>query len=461
MFPDLASRSILLIFGVALGIRLISMGLSWWLGGVEAFAIEDSTQFLLEAKAYAEAGSLFGFAADGTGIYNPQIMPLAGWLFAWTGVTDVALAWRVILIQHVLDAATCVVIGLTAGLLSPRYALPAGLAAALNPTMIVVSNMMLSDTLCLFFYAILIYAAMRLILRGDERAFPFWQCVALGSLGITGAVFSRYVSLHLSVFLIGLLAVLILCRFGFQARERLGALALTALIAAAAIQPIAWRNFESTGHYSFSLQSGVHLLYWVVPMARDLSGMQPQQEAEREAQNRLQEISNAAGDGFAQSRTMESLGAEMLRETGVGNLLKAWVLGSALNVATPALAINPILRALPHDSFYATPGNGAVGKVFTFLTAAQNQPYGAIVAAMGLATVAWLALCAYGCVPAARTDFFAVLLLFGWCAAVLAVTGPIVSPKYRLPMEPALCVFIGAALSTILHRLRGFQNAVR
>ncbi len=46
-----------------------------------------------------------------------------------------------------------------------------------------------------------------------------------------------------------------------------------------------------------------------------------------------------------------------------------------------------------------------------------------------------------------------VLCLFGlWIAYVLAVDGPMATPKYRLPIEPALMVLTGAGLSVLLRR---------
>ena len=47
----------------------------------------------------------------------------------------------------------------------------------------------------------------------------------------------------------------------------------------------------------------------------------------------------------------------------------------------------------------------------------------------------------------------AVLCLFGlWIAYVLAVDGPVASPKYRLPIEAVLMVLAGAGLSVLIRR---------
>jgi hypothetical protein len=37
-----------------------------------------------------------------------------------------------------------------------------------------------------------------------------------------------------------------------------------------------------------------------------------------------------------------------------------------------------------------------------------------------------------------------LLLLFFWVLFILAVSGPVASPRYRLPIEPALMVLAGA-----------------
>ena len=49
-----------------------------------------------------------------------------------------------------------------------------------------------------------------------------------------------------------------------------------------------------------------------------------------------------------------------------------------------------------------------------------------------------------------RREHWPPLALFGlWIAFVLAVNGPIATPKYRLPIEPPLMVMTGAGLYTL------------
>ena len=45
-----------------------------------------------------------------------------------------------------------------------------------------------------------------------------------------------------------------------------------------------------------------------------------------------------------------------------------------------------------------------------------------------------------------------LLLLAGWVAYILLLNGPVASPKYRLPIEPALAVLTGAGLAAFGRR---------
>lgn len=455
-----------LIFAAALALRLGVMLASFDAVGFSAFQIEDSLQFMLEARYYLAAGTLTGLSAEGAAVYNPKIMPLAGAAFAFFGAVSPADAVPYILFQNGLDSATCVLVGLIGASLKPQLFVPAGLAAAANPTMIVNANMVLADSLCLFFYTLMLLGAVLLLQRTEDRAMRarLWPAVLLLALGAAGAMYVRFVSLHAAVFLFAALAAAILFRFRALAGRRIAALALAGLAAAVVVQPIALRNQVAHGEYAFSFQSGVHLLYWVVPMARDLSGVQPREAAEAEAQARLTERLGPQAEGldvFERTAAMHELGREMFWETGFWPLAKAWTAGSILNLGIPAVAVSPPVRAIPHASFYDAPGDGAIGKVAGYIAAPENRLYVGVLAAASAAELIWWGLCLIGLARLAIQTPAIALLFVGWVLFFLAVTGPIVSPKYRLPLEPALSVFVAAGICWLLSRFRGSDHAVR
>jgi uncharacterized membrane protein len=71
-----------------------------------------------------------------------------------------------------------------------------------------------------------------------------------------------------------------------------------------------------------------------------------------------------------------------------------------------------------------------------------------IAGAMGVAVVRMIQL--VGFVALIRQASLACVLLFlCWMLYVLAVNGPIAAPKYRLPMEPVLCILTGAGFVAI------------
>jgi hypothetical protein len=49
-----------------------------------------------------------------------------------------------------------------------------------------------------------------------------------------------------------------------------------------------------------------------------------------------------------------------------------------------------------------------------------------------------------------RTEMLPIIVLFAlWCCFTLAVDGPVASPKYRLPLEPALNILTGMGFYSV------------
>ena len=95
----------------------------------------DSRGFLQWVNDYADtirAGTVHGLHWMGP---NISLLPMPSWL--WTAnalLFGAHSALTSVLSQGMVDSATCVLIYAIANSLDPRYALPAGIAAALNPT---------------------------------------------------------------------------------------------------------------------------------------------------------------------------------------------------------------------------------------------------------------------------------------------------------------------------------------
>ena len=83
-------------------------------------------------------------------------------------------------------------------------------------------------------------------------------------------------------------------------------------------------------------------------------------------------------------------------------------------------------------------------KIFNFLFHSDNSLYAWILLTgiCGVAAIRIIQL--VGAFVLLRINLAGLLLISGWMAFVLLVNGPVASPKYRLPMEPAFAVLTGA-----------------
>ena len=114
--------------------------------GDAGLLINDSQEYLSLAASGAE---------------QTQVTPLyLLFLSAHMTIFGASPLWPV-LSQCGLDAITCVTIAALASTLDRRLAIPAGLAAAVNPVQIVMAALVLTETLFIFFAALALLANAR------------------------------------------------------------------------------------------------------------------------------------------------------------------------------------------------------------------------------------------------------------------------------------------------------------
>jgi len=156
---------------------------------------------------------------------------------------------------------------------------------------------------------------------------------------------------------------------------------------------------------------------------------------------------------FETSRAASRVALEAIQSYPVSAVVKAWGIGAVLNLAAPALAVDPRLRALPHPSFDAMPDGGLIARAVTFLAAASPAYVAAMVGGLAFSGL-FLILQAYGFVLLARIAPWAAAFAALCVGYFLVVNGPVGSPKYRLPFEPVLIVLAALALCDLRWRLR-------
>jgi hypothetical protein len=179
-----SARALVSLFLVALAMRWVYVITFYAVFGLSGLQGPDSGGYLDTGRKFAEtiaAGKTATWAWLGP---DPALMPL----YTWTMALNAAVAGEsaplsITLVQGLFDSVTCLFIAGIARLIAPRAALLAGYAAAFTPTFIVLSGIVYTDTLFVFFVAASLYTALRwLKAQGLKWALLLGACVtcALG-----------------------------------------------------------------------------------------------------------------------------------------------------------------------------------------------------------------------------------------------------------------------------------------
>jgi hypothetical protein len=425
-----AAHPLTTIFGLALLVRLINVAC---LSGNEAFFAESDTY------AYWALGD----ALAKPGGFRPALssmtdrMPLFPLLLAGVRRAFGDAPRMVALIQAVIDAGTCTAIAALGALISPRVGWLAGILAAFCVTLVVVSSQILTDTLFLFFFTLLLLAGAH-YLRRPTPALALLAGLA-GGLALTTR---PAVAVLLAAAVPLVIAIPLLQRRGF-------ALALVSAIlftvgAAAPIAPMWLRNVIQYGSFGLTSQSGDHLAFWIVPLVAQRADGTPYQATVDRLEARYQQVVAERGlsaetNPFRLAAVKSEIAREEMARLPLVAYAKAWLEGMLVNLGAPALLADPRVRALPKPSFYNTPGASLWQKARAYVFDDPSR-YQVLLVTGIIGMLPFLVLEAVGFVMLARMLPWAAVLAGGVVAYFLLLNGPVATPKYRLPMGPGLIV---------------------
>ena len=437
------ARTLWLVFAGALVIRL-AYTLGLYIGiGAEAFLVEDSIPYLELGKIFASEGDLLR-ETDVAGQFEPEVerMPLyLIWLAVHQLVSGMSAPLFPALTQGAVDAFSCVLIARTAMLVDPRLLLPAGLFAACNPTQIIVGAMILTDSLFFFFVCLMLYGAVQWLRR------PAWRWALLLGLALGLGVSTRVMLLPAAA----ALAVLLPLASIWLRRFRIAGIAhvLVFIAICAALQaPILARNISRYDSVQFTNQGGAYELLWLAPLVLEAVDGTPHAEGARQMYQRYKrEIGGVEPDNpFERSALMSVTARNIIAELGVLATVKAWLIGGAINIFSPAAILSPPVSNLAHTGFYDMAGDTKLEKLSTFLFRNDNPAYAWVLIVSFLALLAVRAGQLFGLGHglfrrASRETRIILILMLLWTLYILLVNGPIASAKYRLPIEPfgAIC----------------------
>ena len=427
----------LIIFFLAL---LVRVGYAFLFVEPEYLFTEDQTLYIKLAQQFPDSGflSLTSERMPGYPLFIVSIYSIFG-----------EVIWSVILIQILLDSISCVVIALMAKSLFGKGFWIAGVLSVVNLNMMILSASVLTDTLFLFLFILFIFSLLQYLQNERTR----WLVLLV--LFISLATLVRPSSYYLlPILLIGLVGWRLWHR---DTILKIGKLVILYLvIVGVLLGSIHQRNYQQYGSTALVSQTGAHFLGWVVPATYQYSGQGSYQEGQWLARERLasalqrDQLEVLSPNPFESSSYQTNVGKDILFELGFLNVLKAWVVGSTINLLAPSVAYAPALRAMEHPSFYETKGSGIVEKLFNYIKNSNGFLYLSILAVGTVISIIFTMLALVGvfkmisALPPITTT--TLLLLVGY---FFAITGPIIGVKYRLPIEPILTLFATYFLNRI------------
>jgi hypothetical protein len=442
---------LLTVFVLALIVRLVNLALLE--GNNSFFAESDTTAYWASAAALAQRDAFWPTLAAMTDRMPLYPLFLAG-VRSMFGDAPRAAA----VVQAAIDAGTCTLIAALGALISPLTGRIAGILAAVSATLIVLSSQILTDTLFLFFFTIMLLAGAVFLLRP-----AIWLAAVAGLAG------GLALATRAGIVLLLIAAVpLFFMAAGIAWRNFARALVpaiLFAIAALAPITPVLLRNAIHYGSFSLATQIGDHLAFWIVPLvAQRADGTAFETSVKRMQalyQQRLAERGlNAQSNPFLLASVKSEVAREEMARLPPAAYVKSWIEGMAVNLSAPALLADPRVRALPKPSFTHTPGASLWERTRGYFF--ERPGLYQVLLAIGLATMLpFLLLEAIGFVMLAQRLPRAAVLAGGVLAYFLVLSGPVATPKYRLPMEPVLIVLAAIPLARWGERYRRIPPADR
>lgn len=447
--PGKGKAWLIAIFALALLVRGINLTAfpddpAWHL-------VPDSSIYLELRDNLLETGDFQ--RRDGAGGYAPEIERVPGYplmLAALAGIgldSPASIVWT----QAVIDAGTVVLIALLGASIGPVIGLLSGVLAAFWPNMVVNSALVLGDTLFLFLITAS-FLCFACFMRG-----PTFRMVALGGLLFGLSLMVRPVFQFLP-------PILALAAFGAALRNGKGirlSTGMAAVLIAALLLPVApliKRNLTQFDSASLTAQGGTHLLGWVLPLVQWHSQGTPYEEAFQEARIDFDRYLAAEGidpatlGSFDASRHKERYVLQALGRIPTADIAEAWVKGAALNLAAPAIASDPRIRAMRTGSLIEDDGGG--GWAARLLRQFQTtSPAATALLVAGLASSVLVSLLQLiGALSVWSRARWAVVFGVLLAVYILAVMGPVAGAKYRLPFAMAEIIFAAAGLKTLSDR---------
>lgn len=429
------------VYCIALVVRLFNLVLIPDIG-VHAM-VEDSPMYWHGAATWVEAG-YFSRAVENGFVHETERVPLYFLFLIPFQLVFGDSVLPVLLGQTFLDSGTCIIIARLGSMIDRYTGLISGLLAAVWPNLIIHSALILTDTLFVFLFSLVLLFAAKFLTRG--------QLVYAGLAGlICGfAIMTRPVAQFLP-FAMAVMALYVVSKHGGNWMSRILAALIILATAVAPTLPILSRNINEFGVFHLTNMAGTHTQGWVVGYAQAIdkgtsfssnSKILNEEFADILASENIDPESLTP---FEESSRRTTFAKEKLMEMPASVLVRAWFHGVIINIAAPALLVDPRIRAFNSKSFIETLGFTTVERVINFIVNNDSRYIFWIIFGLSVGVIA-LALQIWGWLLVCRWKPIWAMFSTSTILYFLLINGPVASPKYRLPFEPILIIFQAIAI---------------
>ena len=344
--------------------------------------------------------------------------------------------------QAIVDALTCMTIYKTGGIIFPKQKNYIYLSAALSPLMIILTTQVLSETIFLFFFTIFLYFSVKIIL--EENNLHYKIAIAGFFLGL--ATCMRSITYPL-VFLSIVPFVIVLIKKNIFTYKIFIVCATFLFFSLLPLSPRIYDNIRYHNTYALTSQSGSHLAYWVVPMIISETKNINRNDAIKFV-NKEAEKYSLTDDYYKNDRILRKVGFKILSEVNKTDLVFHWIKAGLINIIAPSILIDKSLRALPHPSYYET-GNTLVWLKLIFSNSEYHN-YLIYILIASISCVFTIISLIIGPLFILRNQKMIFYLTTLYILYFLLITGPVLSPKYILPILPCIFLYQGITLFKII-----------
>ena len=325
-----------------------------------------------------------------------------------------------------------------------------GIISAFNMNMIILSAAILTDTLFLFIFLLFLLSIVNYL----QKETWLWLFLSVLFISVSALVRPSIYYL-LPVLFTGLILWRLWKKDYFI---KIGAIIILCVFTISIVLGgVHHRNYTKYGSTALASDTGTHLLGWVVPATYQYAGMGSYQEGQllaRKGLNLSQENDNLSllpANPFDASVYQSRVGKKILLEFGFINIFKAWVVGSTINLLAPSIAYAPVIRSMDHPSFYKTLGSNGAEKLYNYIKNIDSLLYLLLLTVGTLTSILFIFFAIWGAVKMILSTYRKednmvptriIILIFIFIVYFLAITGPIIGVKYRLPIEPIFTILI-------------------